>query len=237
MTTSMIITPNQQRDTCPGNKDIVACSNTSNPCPQLKGVYDPLSQGIYTGNCCSDTLKKYNCSSIVYNTTNSSWPYQAADYCEVMAWCPTEIDSTSVAKHVENIGAFTAFVKVDIAFSQFKVTRTNTLDRGGNGLPVDGYNLFSLNEIIGNATNGAITTVNEDIQKYGAIILMESQWNCNLDNNQDDCNPDWKFFRIDSEPDSISAGFNYRAVDVMLLCIFYMVYPCTINIYYCCIYI
>eukprot|EP00486_Rosalina_sp_Unknown_P005631 CAMPEP_0201573202 /NCGR_PEP_ID=MMETSP0190_2-20130828/16919_1 /ASSEMBLY_ACC=CAM_ASM_000263 /TAXON_ID=37353 /ORGANISM="Rosalina sp." /LENGTH=338 /DNA_ID=CAMNT_0047999875 /DNA_START=211 /DNA_END=1227 /DNA_ORIENTATION=+ len=210
VTTSMILTPDQERDTCPGNKDVQHCNSTDNSCPSKKGLYDPMSQGIYTGNCCSDTISPFQCTS----TLNSTYPYDAADRCEVMAWCPTEIDSKSVAQHVENIGAFTVFVKVDVAFSAFGKTRSNTMDKDGTGLPVDGYNLFSLNEIIGNATGGKIKTVNEDIQTNGAIILMESQWNCNFTgNNDDDCNPVWKVSRIDSEPDTISYGFNYRAVN------------------------
>ena len=115
---------------------------------------------------------------------------------------------------VVNIGAFTAFVKVDIAFSLWNVSRSNTEDRNGDGSPVDGYNLFSLDEIIGNATNGGIKNVSQDIVTYGAIILMESQWDCDLDKGEDKCNPKWKFSRIDGEANSISSGFNYRAVNV-----------------------
>ena len=59
----MIRTPNQQRDTCPGNQDVSPCNNTYNPCPNMTGLYDPMSQGIYTGKCCSDTIQPFQCNS------------------------------------------------------------------------------------------------------------------------------------------------------------------------------
>lgn len=87
------------------------------------------------------------------------------------------------------------------------------MDENGDGSPKDGYNLFSLNEIIGNATNGQITNVSNDIVTNGAIILMESEWNCDLDKGEKDCNPKWNFYRIDSVPGTMSFGFNYRVVN------------------------
>eukprot|EP01083_Nonionella_stella_P222540 794005_1 len=204
VTTSMIITPNQQRDYCPGNKDVPACNSTNYKTVCLNGTYSAMSQGIYTGNCCYSN-----------QTNQCSNNYTSNDRCEVKAWCPNEHDSKSVAQHVVNIGAFTAFVKVDIAFrfkSGFAVSRSNTYDINHDGSPSDGYNLFTLDEIIGNATNGKITNVSNNIITNGAIILMESQWDCNLDKGENKCNPTWKFERIDSQPGTMSYGFNYRTV-------------------------
>jgi len=189
VTTSMIITPNQSRDKCPGNDDVDFC-NSSIPCSA--GQYNAKSQGILTGNCSSNNR------------------------CEVIAWCPLEETTkhAQLSNQVINVGALTAFVKVDIAFSEFGISQSNTLDVNDNGSPSDGYNLFSVNEIVGNATHGDITEVNagSDIVSNGAIILMESNWNCNLDKGKDQCSPKWKFFRIDSQPGTMSYGYNYRAV-------------------------
>eukprot|EP00483_Globobulimina_turgida_P003554 UN03560 len=134
ITTSMIITPNQIRDNCPGNTDVPKCHPTNFEDVCGVGTYSPKSQGIYTGNCCYSNLTN-NCASN-YNFTN----YTSNDRCEVKSWCPNEIDNKSEAVHIVNIGAFTAFVKVDIAFSAFDVSRSNT-DDVNKGKPSDGYNL------------------------------------------------------------------------------------------------
>jgi len=130
-----------------------------------------------------------------------------------MGWCPLEdtAKNAQMNNQVINAGAFTAFVKVDIAFSEFGISQSNTLDKNGDGSPIDGYNLFSVNEIISNATNGDINDIS-DVATNGAIILMESNWNCDLDKGKDKCSPKWKFFRIDSQPGTMSYGYNYRVV-------------------------
>ena len=84
------ITPNQTRQLdCEGNGDVPECSaeNTTLCTQQL---YSPESQGIFTGSC----------------STNGR--------CEMYSWCPLENDSNPDI--VNGVGAFTAFVKVDIKF-------------------------------------------------------------------------------------------------------------------------
>eukprot|EP00484_Ammonia_sp_Unknown_P028800 CAMPEP_0197047796 /NCGR_PEP_ID=MMETSP1384-20130603/23241_1 /TAXON_ID=29189 /ORGANISM="Ammonia sp." /LENGTH=412 /DNA_ID=CAMNT_0042479799 /DNA_START=36 /DNA_END=1274 /DNA_ORIENTATION=- len=197
-TTSMILTANQSRGKCPGNKDVPACDSSNYTTVCVKGTYDSMSQGIWTGQCCT---ANGNCSA----------QYTPNDRCEVKSWCPTEDDSSSAAVKVVNVGTFTAFIKVDVEFADpCSVSRSNTLDRAGTGAPVDGYNLFSLDEIVGNATGGVSNV--SDIAGHGGIVLMESSWVCDFDKGADGCDLDWKFYRIDSEPDTISSGFNYRTI-------------------------
>eukprot|EP01083_Nonionella_stella_P018116 50643_1 len=186
ITTSMILTPNQSRGLWSGNGDCPACStaNASQACP--RGSYSSESQGIWTGNC---------------GTTGR---------CEVYGWGPPEQDTDKTV--VDNVGTFTAFVKVDASFSDFGVSRSNTLDKAGNGHPVYGYNLFSVDQILSNATKGVFTTVGGKVQTKGAIILMQAKWDCDLDQSEANCDMKWLYFRLDNQTGSISAGFNYRSV-------------------------
>jgi len=187
VTTSMILTPNQSRSICAGNDDVSFCNDTT-PCSA--GTYSPKSQGIYTGKCSSNNR------------------------CEVRAWCPLE-DTTEHAQtknQVVNMGAFTAFVKVDVAFSEFGISQSNTLDKNNDGAPINGYNLFSVDDIVKSATDGTLNASDSTIVSHGAIILMESNWNCDLDQPIKKCGPKWKFFRIDSQPGTMSYGYNYRVV-------------------------
>lgn len=149
--------------------------------------YDTGSQGIHTGICDNSTQT-----------------------CQVYGWCPLESDSNLAT--LNNIGNFTVFVKIDIIFPNFGVSRSNAIDIDGTGKPVIGYNLFTIDQLLGNATNGEISSY-ESIATSGAILLMISNWDCNLDHSPSKCNPTYTFKRIDAEADSISYGYNFRAVD------------------------
>ena len=100
---------------------------------------------------------------------------------------------------------------MNIRFAAFDVSRTNTLDNNGNGAPIYGYNLFSVDQILRDATDNDVTSY-EKIAEKGAIILMTSQWNCNLDKGESQCNPSWHYNRLDNENTTISGGYNFRTV-------------------------
>lgn len=184
--TARVITPNQTRSMhCEGNRDVPECTvNDTSACTE--SLHDPFSQGIYTGNC------------------------GANGRCEMYTWCPMEDDSSPDT--INGVGDFTAFVKVDISFDTFGVSRHNYYHKFGTG-PTHGYNLFSVDDMLYEATNGAVTSAS-DVANEGAIILATSTWNCNLDRSEDRCDPEWNFNRIDGQdPDaSFSSGFNYRTV-------------------------
>ena len=126
------------------------------------------------------------------------------------SWCPLEDESDFEVIH--NVGAFTVFVKNDISFDRFGVDRGNTYDIDGTGSPVFGYNLFTMDDIVSNATNGEISSVDE-VAESGAIILISSVWNCNLDHGENECNPTYEMKRIDNTPNTVSIGYNFRTVD------------------------
>ena len=114
---------------------------------------------------------------------------------------------------VNNIGKFTAFIKVDVTFDRWNVSLSNTEDIDGSGHPVFGYNLFSINDLLDAATEGVVTEA-EDIATEGAIIVVQSLWYCNFDGDSEGkgCKPRFQFQRIDGQPNTISSGFNYRSV-------------------------
>jgi len=182
--TSRAITPNQTRQLdCEGNGDVPLCSaENTTLCNQQ--LYSPESQGIFTGNCASNGR------------------------CEMYSWCPLENDSNPDI--VNGVGAFTAFVKVDINFQTFGVTRNNYYDKFGP-FPTDGYNLFSVDDMLSDATEGAITSA-ADVAERGAIVLVTSIWDCDLDEPLEECNPEFRFQRIDGEEGTISSGFNFRTI-------------------------
>eukprot|EP01084_Bolivina_argentea_P253414 425654_1 len=182
--TSIVTTPNQTRTLCDGNGDVPSCTADNTTACQSQ-FFSPESEGLFTGACGSN------------------------DRCEMYSWCPLENDSN--ADIVHNIGNFTVFVKIDVSFDRFDVSRGNTYNRSGTNAPEFGYNLFTVDEILSNATNGGITSYYE-VAERGAIILVSSIWDCNLDDDLNQCNPKYRMNRIDNEPNTISTGYNFRSV-------------------------
>eukprot|EP00486_Rosalina_sp_Unknown_P015356 CAMPEP_0201592242 /NCGR_PEP_ID=MMETSP0190_2-20130828/190193_1 /ASSEMBLY_ACC=CAM_ASM_000263 /TAXON_ID=37353 /ORGANISM="Rosalina sp." /LENGTH=244 /DNA_ID=CAMNT_0048050929 /DNA_START=30 /DNA_END=761 /DNA_ORIENTATION=+ len=148
ITTAITTTPNQTQTTCNGDEDAPLCTHadTSN-CTET--YFSPNAQGIYTGDCGSNGR------------------------CELFTWCPVEDDT--VMDVVQNVGNFTVFVKIDVSFDKFGVKRTNTYDYNGDGKPEYGLNLFTINEMLQEATDGQVTDYT-DIAETGAIILVASNW-------------------------------------------------------------
>jgi len=188
--TSRVTTPNQTRGVCEGNEDVQECSEAdATPCTTqhidagTDAMYSWKSQGIFTGNCAANGR------------------------CEVYSWCPLEDDSTPDI--VNGVGAFTTFVKVDINFQTFGVSRNNYGPENGPE-PTFGYNLFRVDEMLSSATNGRIGAA--DVARKGAIILVTSIWDCDLDYPLKECKPRYRFQRMDGDEGSISTGFNIRTI-------------------------
>merc|ERR1719410_1238649 len=131
--TARTITPNQTRSNCNGNEDVPTCNSTDvSNCNE--NLYDADSQGLYTGSCGGNGR------------------------CEMYSWCPLENDTSP--QLINNVGAFTAFVKIDVNFANLpggKISRNNIYDKNGP-FPTDGYNLFSIDEMLNRATNGELTS-------------------------------------------------------------------------------
>ena len=181
ITTSIISTPNQRQGSCiPPPRFAVPC-NATTPCPA--GEFVASETGYqFTGNCVNNV-------------------------CQAFGWCPMENDTQHVI--ISNIGNFTIFLDIQLYFSGFDAMLNNVQDITNNGYPVDGYNLFTVAEIVGNATNASYS---QDIARNGAWIWMIAEMDCNLDSSTP-CMPKFKYYRIDSQPDTIAYGENFRSVN------------------------
>ena len=48
------------------------------------------------------------------------------------------------------------------------------------------------------------------IYYLGAIIFVDVQWNCDFDYDERECDPDYKWYRLDGSDDTITHGYNFR---------------------------
>ena len=153
--------------------------DTATPCPCEKGV--TLEHGVETGTCT--------------NVTDSE------SYCQIYGWGPVEDDITAASTTVLNsVQNFTMFVRCSVVFSRYKIRDDNLL--GGN--LTMGYNEFYVSDFIKNAGSTW-----DDVATTGAIIATTISWNCEFNPWSPDCEPQFKFFRLD-QSNSFSPGFNYR---------------------------
>jgi len=185
LTTAMTVTPNQTRGICDGNINEAPECTPQDTSACTEELYSWDSQGLYTGECGSNNR------------------------CQVYTWCPPEDDTQFDL--INNVGEFTVFVKIDVAFDRWNITLSNTNDINGDGHPVFGYNMFKINDLLSAATEGLVTDINS-IAEEGAIIMVSSLWYCDLDYSEEFCEPRYEFNRIDGVPNTITTGFNYRTV-------------------------
>lgn len=190
--TTKFLKTRQQMGICRGDSGSTEGCTTDADCASRKG--NITSNGINTGECDEES-----------------------GFCFIEAWCPLEVDEEQNWAHVENIDAWTVFVKSNVRFPDFDVSRTNAFDIQANGAPTYGQNLFTVRDLIEGSDYEQSTapiqgtgSYFEDVNEWGAIIQVTLSWDCNFDHAEDDCNPSFKLERLDNIEGTISSGFNYR---------------------------
>ena len=148
---------------------------------------DTRSGGVWTGGY---TLKPA-----------SSGPFVNC-YCELYTWCPDEnIPDSSIGggpfefklKGVEN---WTVSFRQNVEFKAFNTITTNLSPKDSKVPP-----LWPIGEMIRQTGYSY-----DEARAYGAVIVMQSDWNCNLDYSVDSCNPTVSFV-------SLANSFNFRRVE------------------------
>ncbi|XP_046564647.1 P2X purinoceptor 4-like isoform X2 [Haliotis rubra] len=195
--TNMVITPNQTFSECeedPGVGD--GLCTTDEDCPPNTPVI--AGNGYRTGICINSTRN------------------QTLRVCEIYAWCPVEIDHAPETAVLLESRAFTVFIKNNVEFPKFKVKRRNLPDNASDTYlqlcrnnPSDSVDRFCpifVLETIVNSTGQDYPL----IAKQGGVIQIVINWDCNLDHSVDDCVPEYKFRRLDSDDYKVSKGYNFR---------------------------
>lgn len=131
----------------------------------------------------------------------------------IIGWCPAE-DDLLPPKLVKDVLNFTLFIKNFIEFRAFDVKHKNLVDelkpcvfdpKNDPDCPI-----FAVDYIIQQAEKNA--EERQLMLRYGGVIRIQLQWDCNLDRNIKLCKPVYSFARLDvpfrDKPFSI--GFNFR---------------------------
>ncbi|XP_039659788.1 P2X purinoceptor 4-like isoform X2 [Perca fluviatilis] len=184
--------------------DYVIPSKLPNPsttcvddCDCIEGHSDPRGNGIQTGLCEN------------YSTT--------AKTCEVLSWCPLEID-TKLPEHALLASAenFTVLIKNSITYPKFNVHRRNILPHiNSSYLKRCEFNratdpdcpIFRLKNIVSEAGEEF-----QDMAVKGGVLGIIIDWSCDLDWWAGKCYPKYSFRRLDSKHpvNNVAPGYNFR---------------------------
>ncbi|XP_075710894.1 P2X purinoceptor 6 [Rhinoderma darwinii] len=173
LVTNFISTPGQVLGVCPESPTILdgKCSEDSN-CTEGEPVI--IGNGIKTGKC---------------NTTHFT--------CEIYGWCPVEnpqLIRKTPLKEAEN---FTLFIKNEVYFRKFNFSRSNTKKTSNITYfrtckydPVSSpyCPIFKISEMIRKA--GYSFT---ELSFLGGVIGIDIMWNCDLDQSESACMPQYSF--------------------------------------------
>ncbi|GAA6218399.1 P2X purinoceptor 5 isoform X2 [Lates japonicus] len=135
--------------------------------------------------------------------------------CEIYAWCPIEYSKRPAEPLLSEAENFTIYIKNFIRFPKFEFSKSNVLETSDEGYlkrcTYDSENhpycpIFRLGDLV--------SWTNHDFQdmavKGGSVgILIE--WNCDLDKDSSQCNPQYSFTRLDMNlNNSVTSGYNFR---------------------------
>lgn len=133
--------------------------------------------------------------------------------CRFLGWCPPENNffPSLLIKEVLN---FTIFIKNFIEFPAFNVKHKNLIDNLKPCVhhPTDDKlcPIFTLNFILKQAEPDE--TERNLMLRYGGVIRVKIDWDCNLDRALKFCQPVYSFARLDVpfRENPFSVGFNFR---------------------------
>ncbi|CAJ1068334.1 LOW QUALITY PROTEIN: P2X purinoceptor 4-like [Xyrichtys novacula] len=193
--TNMVITPHQTQSRCP---ELPSPSTTCvDDCDCIEGYNNPRGNGIRTGLCEN------------YSTT--------ARTCEVLSWCPLEID-TKLPEHPLLAAAenFTVLIKNSVTYPKFDFHARNILTHMNSSyLKRCEFNrttdphcpIFRLKHMISEAGEEF-----QDMATKGGILGIVIDWSCDLDRWAKKCLPKYSFRRLDNKNpvNNVAPGYNFR---------------------------
>ncbi|CAI9740575.1 P2X purinoceptor 4-like isoform X1 [Octopus vulgaris] len=184
--TNAVITYNQTQR-CP--QDVASgdfCTSDAD-CPAETKI--PSGDGFRTGLC-----------------VNSS--QNGTKVCEIYAWCPFENDTLSEPL-LKSAANFTIFIKNNVHFPKFNVSRVNVDSNMSKNCTYDPHTLKSCPIFRMSTITDIFGTPFKNVALQGASIQVNIVWNCNLDHSLDECLPEYRFTRLDRS-NVVSEGFNFR---------------------------
>ncbi|XP_056393211.1 P2X purinoceptor 6 [Hyla sarda] len=173
LVTNFISTPGQKLGLCPESPTILngRCTEDSN-CTEGEPVIS--GNGIKTGKC---------------NTTHFT--------CEIYGWCPVEEPHLISKIPLHEAENFTLFIKNEVHFSKFNFSRSNMKQTSDTTYfktctydPVSSpyCSIFKISEMVTKAGHSFT-----ELAFLGGVVRIDITWNCDLDQSESACKPQYSF--------------------------------------------
>ncbi|KAG9487836.1 hypothetical protein GDO78_007564 [Eleutherodactylus coqui] len=173
LVTNVISTPGQALGVCPESPTILdgKCREDSN-CTAGEPVIS--GNGIKTGKC---------------NRTHFT--------CEIYGWCPVENPDVIRKTPLNEAENFTLFIKNSVYFSKFNFSRSNEKKTSNSTYfqnckydPVTSPQcpVFKISELITKAGHSF-----KELSFQGGVVGIDIMWNCDLDQSESTCTPQYSF--------------------------------------------
>ncbi|XP_028278386.1 P2X purinoceptor 5 isoform X2 [Parambassis ranga] len=189
--TNYIETPNQRLGLCAESFKVPdGQCQSDNDCVEGESV--TAGHGIKTGVC--------------INSTGT---------CEIQAWCPVEYSMRPTEPLLSKAENFTIYIKNFIRFPKFQFSKSNVIVTSNDSyLKRCTYDrasepycpIFRLRDVVGWTGHNF-----QDMAVKGGSIGILIEWNCDLDKDSSQCNPEYSFTRLDLDlNNSVTSGYNFR---------------------------
>ncbi|KAK2828777.1 hypothetical protein Q5P01_019811 [Channa striata] len=189
--TNYIETPNQTLGLCPENPKVLDGQCVSDD-KCVRGETVIAGHGIKTGVC--------------LNSTGT---------CEIRAWCPVEHSKRPTEPLLSEAENLTVYIKNFIRFPKFEFSKSNVLETSNSSyLKMCSYDrendpycpIFRLGDLVSWTGHDF-----QDMAVKGGSIGILIEWNCDLDKDSSQCNPQYSFTRLGTSiNNSITSGYNFR---------------------------
>jgi len=127
-------------------------------------------------------------------------------YCQEYRWCPAANDTLAESNLIYGVENFTIFLKIAIEFKEFSVSLVNTKDKLGDGSLIEGYNLFTVKDILDECGIEM-----SEIRDTGVLVSGDITYYCDFDPDNDcDPYPKFQWHREDIDEAAVSRGFNFK---------------------------
>ncbi|XP_041807827.1 P2X purinoceptor 5 [Chelmon rostratus] len=135
--------------------------------------------------------------------------------CEIHAWCPVEYSKRPAEPLLSEAENFTIYIKNFIRFPKFEFSKSNVLETSDDSYlkrcSYDRENnpycpIFRLGEVVSWTGHDF-----QDMAVKGGSVGILIEWNCDLDKDSSQCNPQYSFTRLDMNlNNSVTSGYNFR---------------------------
>ncbi|XP_031166862.1 P2X purinoceptor 5 isoform X1 [Sander lucioperca] len=135
--------------------------------------------------------------------------------CQIRAWCPVEHSQRPTEPLLSAAENFTIYIKNFIRFPKFEFSKSNVLETSDDSYlkrcSYDRENhlycpIFRLGDLV--------SWTGYDFQGMaakGGSVGIVIEWNCDLDKDSTQCNPQYSFTRLDLKLNkSVTSGYNFR---------------------------